>query len=175
MACTETEKNRMTTRADKIIEGFKLGSLGAGRKPMRGADEQPVHSKVMEKGVNQIRGLDCPYVYWVDTDKWAYCLNVSHDFNEPDLWVLVFAGGPKMKLGKLNEIVGPDDADFAVESAHPDKFKKMLKWYNRLLSLIETDGLNGILGYVLNFYSNNDMWKFEKWKDRQLKAHGGKI
>lgn len=139
----------MSTRAEKFLEGFKLGSLGAGRRfsdhevpqvPSPGeAPKQKI--KVQYEVTKQSLG-NTPRIRWEDFDGLIYMMVVNSStkhLSESDWYVEIQSGFPqnpgedptKTKKWKLR-----------TEMMTPGRARKLYRYY---LPIVKEKGIDGII------------------------------
>jgi hypothetical protein len=103
---TRKGKGMTQSRADKLLEGFKLGSLGVSRKPkvtpQSDASEKSTLT-VVKEGANKhpTDGVLYPYFFWKEADGWSYCLCVEVDMDK--YYVRVFGGTAEFELKTIDD------------------------------------------------------------------------
>jgi hypothetical protein len=168
------------SRAEKFLEGFKLGALGAGRKPVTGTDDEtPVVSgsaskvRIIKEGTEKKNGnafegpQSYPYIYWEDKDGWRYVITMNQNLTKYSLFL---SGGP-------NLVVEEDKRDpflYAVMSGKVWMYSAITKWtreqvfpvYEQLVSTIKSQGIEGLFKKKLlkKFKAfSDDQAKFDAW------------
>jgi hypothetical protein len=156
------------TRADKLLEGFKLGSLGVNHKPKVSSDRV----EIVKEGINKYKDVEFPFFCWKDDDGWVYFLNLE-PFSETDICVLKLNGGPKLKIGpsgysEFQDWVVPENMMWDVWS-HSLRYDKASSLYKEWVSIVKKQGINGLLiQEVLLSFSLSNM--FKDWLEKKKKG-----
>jgi hypothetical protein len=142
-------KMRENTRADKFLEGFKLGKLGAGK--IHFAEPTPVHEepkvKILQDGgrsiVHKSGGLlNAYHIYWRDPDGFDYYLELKPNIEgNPDFYMMSFYGG-------VNSITDKDnitDVMFRCDRADVGFDEAVKHFHKKLKPLIKAHGAEGLL------------------------------
>jgi hypothetical protein len=145
-------------RADKFLESFKLGKLGAGAKIARPPEDliRQKHVEVIHEVVSDRK----PSIEWNDVDGFSYYLKIDRDMLAPD-WYLELScttiGSAKV------EWIGRFDAK---------KKPVGLRRYDIYVSIIKDEGIGGLLSkHKFNsFRALPGYWEnFRTWlKTRQV-------
>lgn len=100
----------MVSRAEKLLEGFTLGVLGASTRKFA-PDPKPVkpfkkYIKVIDKGVIESQKTDgsevkLPWIFWEESDGWKYVLQVLPayvEFGVTQTWDMMFSCNKDLKI-----------------------------------------------------------------------------
>lgn len=146
----------MISRADKLLEGFKLGSLGAGGKPERGEDPMKIES--VKQGTTEIDGEKCPYLFWKDPDGLFYHLAV--DVVPPHIVVLLgkgkkdnkfalsFKGGTQLEATKTTTF----GETWSVRLTYPVSYDDAVELFKKYSALIKEKGITGAVQTDYEFF-----------------------
>jgi hypothetical protein len=154
----------MSSRADKFLEGFKLGSLGVSKKLVVSGPT----IKIIREGQNQYAGdvisgpKPVPYICWKEDDGWIYFFEVTEDFNQRNKFVLALSGGTKLVLRGRDDFQVSDDFEWLVESS-PYTYEKCLRLFDSYVPNIKTDGVDSKLKEFARFRSAGSPTEFKEW------------
>lgn len=173
----------MTTRAENLLEGFKLGSLGARTHFVDPQQKDLEDSKPVKKtsrisfahrGKQKSRSpeiSDPPYFYWTEEDGWSYALEV---YAEEDEFGLFFSGGKNLKI--TNGFLTPNDDQVSdamwvmrAVSGLIFGYKDYLELFEQLVAAAEKKGSAGLIKsarfWFAKFEPNDSRYKskFAKW------------
>jgi hypothetical protein len=142
----------VTSRADRLLEGFKLGSLGVSRKPHVAPEpEEPLtFVKIVKEGVNKYSGFslgkevtaDEPYLCWKDPDGMSYFLELVVDKDKgPEYATLNLYGGENLTT---EEHFGQVAATrFQWKATNKSWFYKNIETsYKKCVGVIKRSGMN---------------------------------
>jgi hypothetical protein len=174
------------TRAEKLIEGFKLGSLGARthfvdpqqkdfedpNKSVKRTKTRIVYTNHGKQKSPLAEFSDPPYFYWMENDDWAYALEVY--VAEDGEFGLFFSGGKDLTL--INGVFTPDDyqvsgGDWVMRAASGllSRYEDYLNLFKKLVPIAEDRGSAGVIKSSLyssaRFEPNVSVSKkpFAKW------------
>jgi hypothetical protein len=156
------------TRADKIIEGFKLGSLGAGKKFV---GEKPELAPVYRRNVNGRLDViykahpneDHPYIKWMDTDGIVYIL--ACDQVSEKKWKV------QLYTQKSRVASSPSD-EYWVLSTEVLTEKQARKLYAKGFGMVVPEGIYTILksGYLNSFYVTKSQDEYSNGLELNLRS-----
>jgi hypothetical protein len=167
----------VTSRADKFLEGFKLGSLGVSRKPKVSPLEiapEPVTIEVTKRGTNtSVDGMDLPYLYWKEKDGMSYCLRMT-DTEGALSYKLRFYGGEKLIAIKSTsrKVVYPNGSKWTADSTEAG-YDTIYDLLQKFISIVKKEGIDGLFtgGHISTFNSTDfSRASYDQW----LKGKGGK-
>jgi len=171
----------MTSRADKLLEGFKLGSLGVSKKPRISLQEpttqepivEPIASssiKVLEEGFTDEKfGKECPFIWWEENDgklQYQYAFVVSRaDFqNHFELW---FYGGDTMEYMPEgiygNGLYYFKDYVFLKFSETRVPHDEVLRQFDAYRALVKTKGIAGFIAILPPFKKAKTDFRYNTW------------
>jgi hypothetical protein len=167
------------TRAEQLLEGFKLGKLGAGRKLE--SDFKILNSGEDNKefDLHTNTEIDLPYIFWRDTDNLYYWFAVdyypSSGPNRGLDFPLFFAGGPNLVINQKPDNTGYKPKRFAWAALqYQSSLKMSLSEFSKLESKIRHEGINSLIPLVRNFEPRLGFEdKFYDWlkrKNAELKS-----
>jgi hypothetical protein len=152
----------MTTRADKIIEGFKLGSLGAGHSKMS-------YDSDLKVGNKQTNGKDYPYMFWHDPDDMKYALQFIPTKGALDDFVnLWFYGGCELSLS--SGVYLCENYEFLQFSKYRMSLENAVSLIRTWIPIVKTRGIVGILDTLPKFTPNAQTYDvYKKWLAQKRK------
>jgi hypothetical protein len=165
-------QNKMTTRADKFLEGFKLGKLGAGNPKLAEDPRKPEkhdNFKILFDHDGKVGGAPgeppYPHMKWQDPDGWTYQLVlVRPDSNNKEVSILL-TGGKEFKLfSKQTLNVVDHQPNYSIAYVKYQMYYKAVK---------KEKGIDGIFDEVhAHFVSeeSGDEPEFERWLHFKLKG-----
>jgi hypothetical protein len=165
------------TRADKLLEGFKLGSLGAGKKPVSSVVDEPKKEKthtIIDSGtVDPPRGttIGLPYVFWSESDGWSYFFGVNYAKNKG--FNLQLSGGPDLDYRTTNDrkkwgiIFEGSQWSIEVDTGKRGDISFAITHFNSFSSKIEHSGVSGLRVDGLNFSVLDGAKNFLVWQKNQ--------
>jgi hypothetical protein len=132
----------MSSRANKLIEGFKLGSLGVSKKPKvtLGSDE-PGHVTILYDGfkLSIVTKTRLPTLYWEEPDGWCYGFAIrlfAKSFR------LGLYGGPKLEMEKDRQSFATANLKWQLLSKSKSKNVEDLEpEFNTLAQSIRKEGI----------------------------------
>jgi hypothetical protein len=138
------------TRAEKFLEGFKLGSLGVSRKPKVITNDPEVETLKQGKYLfsdSFAVKYDLPYFYWKDPDGWKYCLMIEGrstpagaDFN---LWMLADEN-LEIQLSPIGLLIPKNKTDWQGNSPRMSD-SDATSLYERLVTVIKQGGVRNLI------------------------------
>jgi hypothetical protein len=149
------------SRADKFLEGFKLGSLGVSRKPKVtfGSDE-PAHKlehepiTVLKEGKNKldpVRDVSGPYFFWSEDDGTRYGLRMAKASDTPT-YELRLAAGKLMEIRTTSTLL--PGSCYPTQAAWDGAFKPSAKGLATIISkfhdFVAIIKIHSILGLIEN-------------------------
>lgn len=144
----------MISRADSFLEGFKLGSLGAGKKKI----VEPIPKKkvwplavMKEHETIATDGRAYPYLLWYDTDGVEYKMSLAmHPINGKAYFIIDAYDEESFK-----QVVSKEEKPYDTGIALFDVYSRMIK----------QRGINGLVENFKHLFkptSGNEA-RFEKW------------
>jgi hypothetical protein len=136
----------------EIIEGFKLGSLGAGphmTDVQEPEEEKEKFVKIIKEGKSKYSGFslgkeveaDEPFLCWKDPDGLTYFLELNVDKDKgPGSAYLILYGGKKLKIFEKRDKVFAEEFAWAASTASWD-YKRMETGYTNLVREIKRQGV----------------------------------
>jgi hypothetical protein len=165
------------TRADKFLEGFKLGSLGVSHKPRV---EPRAAIEIVKEGKNNLEFDDNDLLYFCwkeDSDGWSYYLGM--DRLRQDVYMLQLWGGKKLTVSKgtvaawKNWIV-PSGPDWNVPTKGIEGYEKAESLFKDLVSSIHRNGIDGFLSQEnLSNFDLKGAFGFDHWLEQRKKGGEG--
>jgi hypothetical protein len=136
-------------RADKLIEGFKLGSLGVSRKPKVTIDSKG-SGEIIRQGFNTVfKKDDAPFVYWKDSsDDWTYFLLIeAHDMKYKSFFIQIYGGSNLTPFYSENSgwTITRNGADWGAEVDFSSGYKEQVSNFDSLVSSIESGGVESLI------------------------------
>jgi hypothetical protein len=140
----------MKSRADQLLEGFKLGKLGAGSPRLTPeTPDKPDHKskiKIISQGFRKLpvgNEPDAPFICWRDPDGLTYYLELQRSHKGGSGYILYFCGGENLISPPSG---GVENADFSSNFYDQLEYDKMLHIFsNRILPPIRQRGISAIL------------------------------
>jgi hypothetical protein len=176
----------MITRAEKLIEGFKLGSLGVSRTPKVSSDVEPnapkpdsTGFKILKKGMkksggNAFTGMNSfPYLYWQDRDGWHYYMDMSESLAK---YTLYLWGGEDLNA-EIDEKGQPtlSGRGWMIGAVNKYRSNDAYRVFDELANTIETQGIDGVLrkNLLKKFKAyGEDLAKYTAWLDAKKQQLG---
>jgi hypothetical protein len=167
----------MVSRADKIIEGFKLGSLGAGKKSVNDMTDEPKKEKthtIIDSGkVNPPLGtfIGLPYVFWNESDGWSYFFGVNYSKNKG--FNLQLSGGPDLDYRTTNDrkkwgiILEGSQWSIEINTGKSGDISFAIAKFNSFNTKIEQNGVSGLRLNSLDFSFLEGKKNFSVWQKNQ--------
>jgi hypothetical protein len=155
----------LNSKADKLLdllEGFKLGSLGARKKP---APEPQKPLKVLAVGAKDVQGRLYPYAYWQDSDGLRYGL-YSFPFKKTTSLISLFVGE---NLAFEKERVLFSDIKFIVNKKEERSHEQIISLCDSYIHLATTHGIQSLIEHISKAFEAQV--GFERKYDEWLKAH----
>jgi hypothetical protein len=160
----------VASRADKFLEGFKLGSLGVSRKPKVSSDRV----EIVKEGVNKFKDVEFPFFCWKDDDGWTYFLNLEV-YNDVDDVVVRFNGGRELVIATstFSQFRGwfvPGDTEWDVWTRSL-RYNKGSFLYKTWISIIKNKGTDGLIdNEVLSQFQISQSNVFTAWLEKKKKG-----
>jgi hypothetical protein len=165
----------MTTRAEKIIEGFKLGSLGAGTKKFVNFDNTSVSVDDVKRDEIKILKTEIGKkpdqhfsVIWQDRDGYVYSVE-KFSSDDWDTFFLWFRG----KKARKNDPDITSKYPWVVSIKSPNFEKKYIGiFFEQLIHTLKEEGIAYFLSEYskkrISFGSRNK--GFKSWLDSKVKS-----
>lgn len=161
----------MITRSEnflKTYEGFKLGSLGAGKKPGRDLEsEQPEEGKLKITVIDQPendavvagKSVNFPSIVWEESDGFAYDLSVNHGALTGTFTMILLAG-KRVGFAGIS-------TDWLAMSISAPEFGPIIEKYRSYVSEIKTSGIETLApdGRLLSSFKIQPNYRagYQKW------------
>jgi hypothetical protein len=173
----------MTTRADKFLEGFKLGKLGAGHRPFVNVPDEKEEPQSIATGELKIladkrykdsSGNTRSYLFWQDPDGWKYLLEIVRHKSDQVLYTMILSGGPKMSIVTMkdHEGVGRHKQEWSARFKDPLLIGDIKSIYRRYRQFILRKGIQPLLSNSIYYFKatamTDDSVAFGDW----LKSKG---
>jgi hypothetical protein len=167
----------MTTRADKFLEGFKLGKLGAGKQKFTPELLQPEKTsqrdhnlKILKEGSDIYNGKELPFIFWQDYDGLKYGLHLSIGLGEDKTAIYFHAGE---NLEHVDDSTGrafknPDFMGISKILRSVDGAVQLVDLY---IHIIKKDGIMGLMENFSRIFQSVSGFSgpFNKWlRDKLL-------
>jgi hypothetical protein len=161
------------SRAEKFLEGFKLGDLGAGKKKFVG--DKPEHGEIVQQGFNTVfKKDDAPFVFWKEPDGWVYFYILEpNDKRYQNCHISIYAGiGMKPYYSQHSGwtiVHGDGESPWGVSWDTSD-YKGHFAGFEKLISLIKSKGSFALLAKdtVHNFKPfSTGKWNYDEWLKRK--------
>lgn len=142
----------MKSRAEKLLEGFKLGDLGAGKKNYSDTPEPPkAKFKILEEGSEETNGEELPYTIWQDPDGMNYALFVGH-VQTGGVCHVHFRGGERLRIGTGWRLFKHAPLASFTQRAFP--YDAAVQTYESYVHLIKQNrqGIEGLLDHLYSLF-----------------------
>jgi hypothetical protein len=164
----------MGTRAEKLIEGFKLGSLGVSKTPKVSSD----NIDVVKEGINRLKDdkTDYPYFCWrEESDGWGYYIDVEEGIFQNE-YLVMFYGGEHLKLMTDTKVFSrykgwfvPDEEDWRVASYSLPNYDNALSLFKKVVSAVRHEGVDNILSSeFLGEFRVSEAELFKHWLKEKM-------
>jgi hypothetical protein len=177
----------MTTRAEKFLEGFKLGKLGAGRKISHVSPETAQqqsknvgiseHVKILKEGfINEtLNENKYPFIFWQESDDYRYALVMVRN-DAADRCNIWFYGGDTLEYVPEgifgNGIYFFRNYAFLKFTTISYPFESALRWFNELRDLVKSKGVAGFLTKLPTFSKSKTDSRYNSWLKYKRKQLG---
>lgn len=169
----------MRTRADKLLEGFKLGDLGAGRKKViprdtAGGAHKTVQMKLTVKilthgsGMSMVDGLESKWMLWEDYDQMKYAFFVHEE--ERSKGSLYFYAGKNLQFVEDTQLF--KKARFTAIYKKPLSRDDAFGIFDQFVNHVEKFGMRRLLTRVISYFtgaSGNDTLELIAWRENKEK------
>jgi hypothetical protein len=167
----------MKTRADKILEGFKLGSLGVSKKPkvtindpvIQGPKKRPKTGqvKILKQGDERDSQPGYNWILWEDKDGMRYSIFIG-TIQPNGQGYLFFRAGENLEYDeKTSKYTGYDLQGISKETKSWQDWKGLFALY---VMKIRKDGIKGLLNNFTQIFRPNSGYeeRFQTWLRDQL-------
>jgi hypothetical protein len=162
----------MISRADKLLEGFKLGSLGVSRKPKVTSEK----IEIVKEGINKLKDdseFEFPFFCWREDDGNYY---ISVERSSVDTFIVRLYGGKDLALvtSALSRWRGwlvPNEYDWDVSTFSLSNYGSVYSSYEDFVSTIKKGGIDRLLSnYNLDAFNMGLAPTFRLWLKKREKG-----
>jgi hypothetical protein len=168
----------MSSRADRLLEGFKLGSLGVSKKPKvtitpddNTTPEESETSQILKQGFAAPKTIAntsdklCPWILWKDTDGLRYVLRVTAPLGGKGKFKIQFCAGPNLDYDESKACVTLNTVVFAAEKKDFKDYDQIIDLFDAYVHIISRKGINGLVEHIFKVFGPypESQKKFESW------------